>query len=97
MPLQPDSSQSRVARSVQYSSVEDRMGTVMSFGRRTAQPIRKRTPLAASPDLLAYALERTAEGSLREAVLRQLYMRLTPAEQRRCAAGMRLLPLAYAS
>lgn len=70
----------------------------MSFGRRTDQPIR-RTPgitacLATSPDLLAYALERSAEGSLREAVLKQLYRKLTPAEQRRCDAGMRLLPLA---
>lgn len=73
------------------------MGTVMSFGRRKTQPTRQRARLATSPDLLAYALERTAEGSLREAVLRQLYMRLSPEEQRRCAAGMRLLPLARAS
>lgn len=69
----------------------------VSFGRRTSRPQARKARLSPSPDLLAYALERAAEGSLREAVLRQLYKKLSPAEQRRCGAGMLLLPLAGAA
>lgn len=71
----------------------------MAFGRRMECPISGDTAkrLRPSPYLLAHALERAADDSLRQAVLQRLYQNLTPAEQRICGFGAHIRPLAVAA
>ena len=71
----------------------------MAFGRRMERPVAgdAMKGLRPSPDLLAYALERAAEDSLRQAILKRLYQNLTPAEQRVCGWGAHIRPLAAAA